>query len=428
MVRMCDFGRSARNRGGRSRPRLAWPGADPSPTRSTRATPRSWPTRTRSSTALRAAGRPVWHDGLDLWLAVRHADADAVLRERRLGRLFSRARSRPTSGRRSTGCTPTRSSTASRPSTPGCGRWSPRRSPAATSSGCGPRVARPRRRPARRRRRRGPATASVDLVADYAEPLPVMVIAELLGVPEADRPAAAPVVAGDREDVRVRPHARQRGRRPRDRRRRVPSYVAELAAPPPDRPGRRPGQPPGVGRGRRFAAVRARAGGAPACCCSTPATRPASTASATGWPRCSATPTSSRGGRGPVGGCADRGGGDAAVRRTAAAVRADGQGGRGGRRRALRAGDKVAALLGSANRDPEVFAEPDRMDVLRDPNPHIGFGAGIHFCLGAPLARLELQASLPAAARALPAAAPGRRARAAPDLRPARLPLPPRSP
>jgi cytochrome P450 len=59
-------------------------------------------------------------------------------------------------------------------------------------------------------------------------------------------------------------------------------------------------------------------------------------------------------------------------------------------------GQKIAALIGSANRDSTVFEHADEMDLTRDPNPHIGFGAGIHFCLGAPLARLEMGVSLPA--------------------------------
>ena len=59
-------------------------------------------------------------------------------------------------------------------------------------------------------------------------------------------------------------------------------------------------------------------------------------------------------------------------------------------------GQKIAALIGSANRDATVFENPDEMDLTRDPNPNIGFGAGIHFCLGAPLARLEMSVSLPA--------------------------------
>lgn len=58
-------------------------------------------------------------------------------------------------------------------------------------------------------------------------------------------------------------------------------------------------------------------------------------------------------------------------------------------------GQKIASLLGSANRDEEVFDKPEEMDLTRANNPQIGFGAGIHFCLGAPLARLELSASLP---------------------------------
>jgi cytochrome P450 len=59
-------------------------------------------------------------------------------------------------------------------------------------------------------------------------------------------------------------------------------------------------------------------------------------------------------------------------------------------------GQKIAALIGSANSDSSVFERADEMDLTRDPNPHIGFGAGIHFCLGAPLARLEMSVSLPA--------------------------------
>ena len=59
-------------------------------------------------------------------------------------------------------------------------------------------------------------------------------------------------------------------------------------------------------------------------------------------------------------------------------------------------GQRIAALLGSANRDPEVFPDADVFDPLRDPNPHLAFGAGVHFCLGAPLARMELVESLAA--------------------------------
>ena len=57
----------------------------------------------------------------------------------------------------------------------------------------------------------------------------------------------------------------------------------------------------------------------------------------------------------------------------------------------VRAGQKVACLMGSANRDELVFADAATFDISRDPNPHVGFGMGVHFCLGAPLARLELE-------------------------------------
>lgn len=58
-------------------------------------------------------------------------------------------------------------------------------------------------------------------------------------------------------------------------------------------------------------------------------------------------------------------------------------------------GEKIAALLGSANHDEEIFERPTELDLARSPNPHIGFGAGIHFCIGAPLARLEMSTALP---------------------------------
>lgn len=68
----------------------------------------------------------------------------------------------------------------------------------------------------------------------------------------------------------------------------------------------------------------------------------------------------------------------------------------------IKTGQKIAALLGSANRDESHFANADQMDITRDPNPHIGFGAGIHFCLGGPLARLEMGIALPKLVAAFP--------------------------
>jgi cytochrome P450 len=73
-------------------------------------------------------------------------------------------------------------------------------------------------------------------------------------------------------------------------------------------------------------------------------------------------------------------------RRVAADVDLDG--------RPLQAGQMVMAQIGSANRDEAQFPDADRFDIRRAPNRHLAFGHGIHFCLGAPLARLESKIAL----------------------------------
>lgn len=70
--------------------------------------------------------------------------------------------------------------------------------------------------------------------------------------------------------------------------------------------------------------------------------------------------------------------------------------------RTLRAGDRVHAAIASANRDPAYFADPDEFDVSRSPNSHLAFGAGVHYCLGQYLARMEGQEYLRALATRMP--------------------------
>ncbi|WP_320777342.1 cytochrome P450 [Streptomyces sp. CRN 30] len=69
-------------------------------------------------------------------------------------------------------------------------------------------------------------------------------------------------------------------------------------------------------------------------------------------------------------------------------------------------GAEVALLFGSANHDPAVFTDPARLDLARADNPHISFSAGIHYCIGAPLARIELAASMTALLTRAPGLAP----------------------
>jgi cytochrome P450 family 142 subfamily A polypeptide 1 len=60
-------------------------------------------------------------------------------------------------------------------------------------------------------------------------------------------------------------------------------------------------------------------------------------------------------------------------------------------RHPVQAGQQLVLLYGSANRDPRHFVEPERFDVTRQPNDHLAFGFGTHFCLGAALARMEIR-------------------------------------
>ncbi len=62
--------------------------------------------------------------------------------------------------------------------------------------------------------------------------------------------------------------------------------------------------------------------------------------------------------------------------------------------RTIRKGDKALCVLAAANRDPEVFHKPNELDISRANNPHIAFGTGIHACLGATLARVEIQIAI----------------------------------
>ncbi len=83
----------------------------------------------------------------------------------------------------------------------------------------------------------------------------------------------------------------------------------------------------------------------------------------------------------------------------------------------FRAGDFVMLLIASANHDAGPFEDPERLDLSRSPNNHLGFGFGVHHCLGAPLARMEAQVALGSLVRRVPPACPQHRRRDLQDQR-----------
>ncbi len=358
--------------------------------------------------ALRGRGRAVWHADLGLWLAVRHADADAVLRHRQLGRIF-RPRE-PQDLWETFNWLHADSILDSEPP-----KHTRLRALVAKAFARGHIE---RLRPRVRALASGLLDAaepggSLDAIADYAEPLPVMVIAELLGVPEEDRHLLRP---WSQAIVKMYEYERT-PEQEADARRAGAEFAAYVAAMAAERRGR-----PGDDLVSHLASVED--GGERLSVRELVATcvlllNAGHEASVNGF------------GNGLVAllrrpdqlallqsdpwGLAETAVEeflryDAPLQLFERTAKEDAE--VAGVR--VPAGTKIAALLGAANRDPAVFPVADRFDVTRDPNPHIGFGAGIHFCLGAPLARLELQTSVPLLVERFP----GLRLAAEPVLRP----------
>ena len=343
---------------------------------------------------LRAAGRPLWHEGMGLWLAFGHADASAVLRDRRLGRVFvprapadlwdtfnwlhadSILDSEPPKHTR------LRALVAKAFARGHIERLRPRVSDLA--GGLLDEAA----------ARAAAESGVVDLIADYAEPLPVLVIAELLGIPEADRPLLRPwsqAIVKMYEYDRT-PEQEQQARAAAAQ---FAAYVADQA------------RLRSVDSGDDLVShlVSVEDGGERLDEHELVATcvlllNAGHEASVNGFgngmvalfrhPEQQARLVADPWGLAPTA-VEEFLRYDAPLHLFERTAKQDTE--IGGV--AVAMGEKIAALLGSAGRDPAEFAAPDELDVGRDPNPHIGFGGGIHFCLGAPLARLELQISLP---------------------------------
>jgi cytochrome P450 len=349
---------------------------------------------------LRRQGPVLWHDGLGMWLAPRYAEASAVLRDRRLGRIW---RPRwPDEPLPAFTLIHVHSLLESEP--PAHTRLR-RLVTAAFARGhverLRPRIAALAEQLADAVADAGAAGSPVDLLPSYAEPLPVAVIAELLGIPDSDcgplRPWSNAIVK--MYEYAVSPAQRQAAERASAEfvgylrglvalRRRTPTddLVSSLVAVS-ESDGSRLSEDELVTtctlllNAGHEASVNVVGNGVLALL-----RHPAELARLRSDP--GLVPTAV----------------EEMIRYDAplqlferTAVRDAEIGGV-----TVPSGQKIAALLGSANRDPAAFADPDRFDVGRSDNPHIGFGAGIHYCLGAPLARVELQVSLATLLRRFP--------------------------
>jgi cytochrome P450 len=336
--------------------------------------------------ALRAEAPVAWHSGLGLWVATSHAACSQVLRERSLGRIFrprapedewdtfnwlhadSILDSEPPKHTR------LRRLVQSAFSRGHVSRLAPRieELTAGLLDGCDARLA---------------ADGSFDVIAELAEPLPVLVIAELLGWPEADRDLLRPWSQAIVKMYEVRRTPAQEAE--------AVAASAEFAAYVETLAGERAADP---GDDLLSDLVAVRDGSDRLSTNELVATvvlllNAGHEASVNGFGNGLASLIASGAEPGPPEPLAEE-----MLRHdsplhlfertatrdvTLGAV-------------TVEEGQKVAALLGAANRDPAVFDAPEEFRPDRDPNPHLAFGAGIHFCIGAPLARLELQTSIAA--------------------------------
>lgn len=342
---------------------------------------------------LRQVGKPVWHEELGIFLAARHSDANAVLRTKTLGRIFTPKE--PESQWNEFNWLHSDSLLDSEP--PKHTRLRSLVGKAFSRSrieGLGPEVERISNDLLNEAEQKLSLNGNFDLIADYAEPLPVKVIASLLGFPDKDEHLLRPWSQSIVKMYEVNPSLEAQDEA-KQAAHEFAEYVRSLMM---DRRGN-----PGEDLISELATVeeageKLNAQELIATCVLL--LNAGHEASVNGF------------GNGMVAAFErpdqlellrqdPRGVADTAIEeflrfdaplhlfeRTATADTEIGG-------VLVKQGQKIASLLGSANRDETVFDRPDDMDLARDPNPHIGFGAGIHFCLGAPLSRIEMSVSLP---------------------------------